>query len=135
MTWQLPERVKRLSVNSYHYNPHDLKFFDIYVLETDGKVLGVLALDNVGDTEGTISQPGILIHGIYIDVNVQKQGLGAQLINFTGHLAQDKAVKGILVKAQTDANEFFKSQGFEPLPVSDTLRDYSNRWWKALSRA
>ena len=33
MSWQLPERVKRLALPSYRYNAMDLKYFSLAVAE------------------------------------------------------------------------------------------------------
>ena len=46
MTWNLPERVKRLSLPSYHYDKLDLQHFQILLACIDDTLAGVIALDH-----------------------------------------------------------------------------------------
>jgi len=39
---------------------------------------------------------------------------------------------GLLVRAQSDAEPFIKTRGFEKLPVIDSPRDYPHRCWKKI---
>jgi hypothetical protein len=42
MTWQLPERVKRLAMPSYRYGPHDLAHLHLVV--ADDNVHGIIGV-------------------------------------------------------------------------------------------
>ena len=43
-SWNLPERVKRLSLPLYHYHEHDLEFLELVVADVEaGGIVGVAA--------------------------------------------------------------------------------------------
>ena len=132
MDWKLPERVKQLSVTSYYYNDIDLKHLDIIVAEENKKILAVAALEK----EANFSLPkrdAILLHGIYVLPEQQGTGLGRKLFYEIEAMAHAKQAGAILVKAQKDAEGFFRAMGLEKLDVIDSNRDYENRYWKNLN--
>lgn len=134
MDWDLPERVKRLSLPSYRYSEHDLQMLELVVAEDEsGTIIGVAGWEEAeaGDLPG--GQTGLLLHGLYVDPKRQHCGIGSRLFEAAVHAARARGVDGVLVKAQTDAEGFFLKLGLEKLPVQDARRDYARRLWLALA--
>ncbi|MFP5404562.1 MAG: N-acetyltransferase family protein [Gammaproteobacteria bacterium] len=136
MTWQLAERVKRLSLPSYRYHAHDFVHMQLVVAEdAHGTLLGVAAWDaaDARDTPG--GQRGLLLHGLYVDPAHQRAGVGTRLLDAAADAARDGGYDGLLVKAQADANGFFAARSLARLDVVDPLRDYPHRFWLACTAA
>lgn len=131
MGWDLPERVKRLTLSSYRYLPHDLDHIEL-ILATlpDGEITGVAAWEPARYQDLPDNKTGILLHGLYVAPRYQHQGFGSYLLDAALEAARSKNRDGLLVKAQADAIGFFQSQGFCHLPVDNTSRDYPHKWWK-----
>jgi predicted N-acetyltransferase YhbS len=133
MTWNLPARVKRLSLPSYHYNAFDLEHFAIYVAEQDGQIVGVVAWDKHALViEG--EQQGLLLHGIYVHPDKQHRGIGSRLFRVAENAVQESHLAGLLVKAQKDAEAFYVSRGMHKLAIADSARDFASRYWKPLGQ-
>ena len=135
MTWQLPERVKRLSLPSYRYTETDLAHQEIILAEQDGLIVGVAAWEEADPTDTPNKLAGGLLHGIYVDPARQHQGIGRQLYEVALQAACRRNLAGLLVKAQTDAVPFFMALGMQRLEARDTARDYANRFWQACRTA
>ena len=131
MSWQLPERVKRLALPSYRYNEMDLKYYSLVVAEDNKKVLAVAAWDT-DIHQGKDGSRGLLLHGIYVQPEYQRHGIGSRLFREVENAVRDTKLDGVLVKAQNDAVEFFLAQGMEKLEAEDMQRDYENRYWKQI---
>ena len=131
MSWQLPERVKRLALPSYRYNEMDLKYYSLVVAEDNKKVLAVAAWDT-DIHQGKDGSRGLLLHGIYVQPEYQRNGIGSRLFREVEDAVRDSKLDGVLVKAQNDAVEFFLCQGMQKLATDDLQRDYENRYWKSL---
>ena len=133
MVWDLPERVKRLSLSTYSYSPLDLEHLEVVVAERrGGDIMGVAAWEEA-DAAGTPAGcSGLLLHGIYVDPAAHRHGIGTKLLAAVQAAARERAVDGILVKAQRGAEGFFVSRGFRKLPVLDPGRDYPHRYWMPL---
>jgi N-acetylglutamate synthase-like GNAT family acetyltransferase len=131
MTWQLPERVKRLAMPGYRYNEHDLEHYEIVVAESGHHIVGVAARDTEPH-QGPADERAMLLHGIYVHPEQQHRGIGSQLLAAAEHTACARDFDGIMVKAQKDAEGFFGAQGLEKLEIRDLARDYENRYWKRL---
>jgi len=133
MTWDLPERVKRLSRPSYHYKPHDLDILEIMAAEnSEHRVVGVAAWEPAGSIDALEGYSALLLHGIYVDPDQQRHSIGTQLLRAAERAAIDKGFSGLLVKAQASAAGFFKANGMQPLEVENARRDYKHRYWKLL---
>ncbi|MCI0505080.1 MAG: GNAT family N-acetyltransferase [Gammaproteobacteria bacterium] len=133
MTWDLPERVKRLSRPSYHYKSHDLETIKLVVEEDSAHhVVGIAAWEPVGSIDALEGYSAMLLHGLYVMPDHHHQGIGTQLLRAAEQAAIDKGFSGLLVKAQASAAGFFKANGMQPLEVGDTRRDYKHRYWKLL---
>lgn len=136
MTWDLPERVKRLALSSYHYHAVDFAHFGMCVAEQHDQIVGVAAWEPADPRdlpdELAVGAHGLLLHGLYVDPSHQRQGLGRLLLQSVLQAAQQASVAGVLVKAQSDAVPFFRALGWTELAVRDRVRDYPHRYWQAL---
>lgn len=136
MTWQLAERVKRLSLPSYLYHPHDLDHLHIEVAEdAQHTLIAVAAWEPANPRDLPAGQHGLLLHGIYVDPAHLRRGIGSRLLDAALTAAQAQGFDGLLVKAQAEANGFFERQGMQRLPITDPSRDYPHRFWQAVSVA
>lgn len=132
-TWNLSDRVKRLSLPSYHYSLQDLDAMELMVAEnSQQQITGLAAWDRADPKDTPPGKNILLLHGIYVDPPHQREGIGSQLLAAAEQAAHAKGYDGLLVKAQTSAQGFFKAQGMEPLKVENEGRDYTHRYWKLI---
>ena len=134
MTWPLPDRVKRLSLPSYRYHPHDLQHLQI-VVARDGPrdIVGVAAWEAADPRDLPNGQRGLLLHGLYVDPPHMHHGIGSRLLDAALAAARQHAYDGLLVKAKAEAGGFFAARGMTLLPVVDRERDYPHRYWQPTS--
>ena len=131
MAWDLPERVKRLSVSSYCYNSYDLGHFDMLLAErAKPETIAVAAWEPASKHDLPKDKSGILLHGLYVAPHCQRRGIGSCLVNFALDAVRSHGMDGLLVKAQADAVGYFQARGFIFLPIENPDRDYPHRWWK-----
>jgi N-acetylglutamate synthase-like GNAT family acetyltransferase len=134
MTWNLPERVKRLSLPSYRYTELDFKHLDIIVAENEAQqIIAVATWEGVSPQELPDCQRPVLLHGIYVTPHCQHQGIGRQLFQQVEQEVLHQGYDALLVKAQADADDFFMAQGMQRLGIENDKRDYANRFWKYLT--
>lgn len=132
MTWNLPERVKRLSLSSYRYKELDFDHLEMVVAEDEReKILGVAAWEQVDVKDTPTGQSALLLHGIYVDPSHHHQGIGRRLFRLAEQAVLNHQYSGLLVKAQEDAKGFFLTQGMTRMEVEDPARHYANRFWKS----
>jgi GNAT superfamily N-acetyltransferase len=82
MTWNLPERVKRLSLPSCRYQVHDLNYLHIAVAEdARHEIFGVAAWEPADVRDVPAGSRGLLLHGLYVDPASQHQGIGSRLLD------------------------------------------------------
>ena len=129
MGWDLPERVKRLSMDSYRYHDHDLDHVALLVAEADGAVVGVAATEDADPADCPEGKRALLLHGLYVLPGHQGQGLGRRLLAAVAEEARGQGYAGVLVKANKDAQGFFAARGLGAVPVQDPGRDYPYRFW------
>jgi len=133
-TWQLPERVKRLSLPGYRYHAHDLVHLHLVVAEDAGHALvGVAAWEPASPRDLPAGMNGLLLHGLYVDPAHQHHGVGSRLLDAATEAARAQGLAGVLVKAQADAIGFFEARSLQRIPVEDPVRDYPHRFWLAAS--
>lgn len=129
MTWDLPERVKRLSLPSYHYNNIDLQYYEIHVAVQGDQIIGVVAWDKQSHSLPQ-QQRGLFLHGLYVHPDQQHQGIGSRLFDCAEHAVIAAKLDGLLVKTEKDAKGFYASRGMHKLMVTDSARDFAHRYWK-----
>jgi GNAT superfamily N-acetyltransferase len=130
MTWRLPDRVKRLSLPTYRYHSQDFEHMSLLVaVSPELGVTGVAALETADPRDLPAERTGLLLHGLFVEPDHQRRGIGSRLVNAALELVRAKGLDGLLVKAQPDAVEFFHAQGMRHLPVRDHERDYPHRFW------
>lgn len=131
MCWQLPERVKRLSLPSYRYDVQDFEHLEMVVAEDDQhRIIGIAAWEAADSKDTPAEQTALLLHGIYVEPSHQHQGIGRQLFRSLEQTARQQSYNGLLVKAQEDATDFFNALGMRRLQATDPSRQYANRFWK-----
>ncbi len=134
LSWSLPERVKRLSLPSYLYQPHDLEHLRLVVAESSAEgMVGVAAWEPASPGDAPTGTKAMLLHGIYVRPQLHRSGIGSMLLDAAAKAARQAGYDGLLVKANPDAQAFFVARGLDPLPVEDPTRDYPYRYWRPLS--
>jgi GNAT superfamily N-acetyltransferase len=134
LTWPLPERVKRLTLPSYRYQPHDLDHLKIMVAEnSEHGVIGVAAWGPAALRDLPAGKTGLLLHGLYVDPERQRQGVGRKLLDVALRAAREQGFDGLLVKVQPGAEGFFLARGLERVPTENPGRDYPHRFWAAVA--
>ncbi|MBD3669453.1 MAG: GNAT family N-acetyltransferase [Gammaproteobacteria bacterium] len=133
MTWDLPERVKRLTLPTYKYNAMDLDHLEIVIAETDEGVVGVAAWEAADNVDAPANKTAMLLHGIYVDPGQHRKGIGARLFKAAELAVAQHRFDGVVVKAQKGSEPFYLAQGMHKLDVNDAKREYENRFWKSLN--
>lgn len=130
MTWNLPERVKRLSLPSYRYSSADFNYLQMVVAEDETHtIIGVAGWEQADPKDTPAGHSALLLHGIYVEPSHHRQGVGRELFHAAVQAVRQHRYSGLLVKAQADADGFFVAQGMNRLSVEDPLRHYANRFW------
>jgi GNAT superfamily N-acetyltransferase len=132
MTWDLPDRVKRLSLPVYRYDSVDLDHLHIMLAE-DGRqnIIGIAAWEQADAKELPAGSKALSLHGIYVDPSHHQQGIGSKLFRVVEAAVCKRGFDGLLLKAQQGANGFFISQEMQRLHVKDALHQYANCFWKS----
>ena len=130
MSWDLPDRVKRLSMPSYRYDAMDFRALQIVIALEGNEVVGTATWEAADPKETPQDASGLLLHGIYVDPARQHRGIGSLLFRAAEEAARAQEYDGLLVKAQTSADGFFLSRGMHRLAPDDPDRHYANRFWK-----
>ncbi len=133
MSWDLPVRVKRLTLPGYHYHDIDLTHMHM-VVAVVGKdeIVGVAAWFEAEKNQSPQARHALLLHGLYVHPDYHRQGIGQQLFRAFEDEALAMGVDGLLVKAQEKASPFFLRQGMQKLKVENPQQQYHNRYWKWL---
>ncbi len=129
MTWDLPERVKRLSLPSYRYDDMDLRHLQMKLAGSAGEVVGMAAWEPAERKDCPGEGPALLLHGLYVHPDHMQRGIGRELLRAVREAARAGGFDGVLVKAQADAVGFFERAGLQSLPVQDEARHYARRFW------
>lgn len=121
MSWQLPERVKRLSLPNYRYSADHFESLSLFLAngKDSADVLGVLALADEGEAEMPYGQTSSVIHGIYVDPFNHREGIGKKLVAHAVKLARRAEKDGVLATVQPDAFAFFEAVGFARCETGD----------------
>jgi GNAT superfamily N-acetyltransferase len=131
MSWNLPERVRRLALPGYRYCDLDLDHLDIVVAEDPrGRLVGIAAWEPAAAKDAPAGQRALLLHGIHVHPDRHRQGIGRRLFGTAEAALREQHFDGLLVKAQADASGFFLALAMTRLPVEEPARQYPNRFWK-----
>jgi N-acetylglutamate synthase-like GNAT family acetyltransferase len=134
MSWDLPERVKRLSLFSYRYTQVDFDHLEMVVAQSDTQgIIGVAAWEKADSKDAPPGKHALLLHGIYVIPSMHGQGMGQRLFLVAENAVQKHQLQGLLVKAQAGANGFFVAQGMQRLPDEGGTARYANRFWKSMT--
>lgn len=131
LTWDLPERVKRLALPSYRYSDIDGQILEFVVArDPRSRIVGVASWEPAKENDSPHFQQALLLHGLFVDSICHRQGIGRALLSASLAQARTAGSDGLLVKAQRDAVDFFSACGFLPIPVHNASRQYAHRLWK-----
>ncbi len=134
MTWNLPERVKRLALPSYRYGAQDLTHQQIIVAEMTGHaIVGIAAMEPAATHDTPPGHRALLLHGIYVDPKHHLRGIGARLLAAVASTAQTQHYDSVLVKAHANAEAFFAARGLLRLPITNPARECQARYWLDLA--
>ena len=130
MSWDLPERVRRLSLPTYHYSELDMAHLQMVVAEDrTGTIIGVAAWEPAEPKDAPAAHTALLLHGLYVSPSHHHRGVGTALFRRAEQTAREQLYHGLLVKAQEDAAGFFLAMGMERLTAEDERRHYAHRYW------
>lgn len=131
-TWQVSDRVKRLSLPSYHYRPEDLDHIELMLAMDGDRPVAVAAWEPAESRQVPAGESGLLLHGLYVEPDAAHQGVGSRLLEACRDAARERRCDGVLVKATRDAVGFFERSGLVRLPVTREGQDYDLRYWLAV---
>ncbi len=135
MGWNLPERVKRLSLPGYRYDSADLAHQQGRVArDAEGHIVGVVVWEAAPDENVPGASNVYRLHGLYVAPSRQRQGIGRRLLDAVIREVCASGADSLVIRAQADAVPFFQAMGLERLPVIDPARDYPNRFHVACNR-
>jgi len=130
-SWQLSERVLRLSLPLYRYSTQDFEHQRILLAETGNALpVGMAAIEAAGTSNNPAARNPALLHGIYVDPGYHRLGIGSELLARVEGSARSMGFDGLLVKANPAATAFFEARKFQRLPNLDPARDYPHRYWQ-----
>ena len=129
MGWNLPERVKRLSLPGYRYDSADLAHqHGLVARDAAGRIVGVAVWEAAPDEAVPGASDVYRLHGLYVAPTWQRQGIGRRLLEAVIREVCASGADSLVIRAQADAVPFFRAMGLERLPVNDPARDYPNRF-------
>lgn len=132
MTWNLPERVKRLALPSYRFTALDLEHLETVLAENDRQqTIGVAAWEPADTRDTPAGHAALQLYGLYVAPSYHRQGVGQRLFRAAETAVCQQRFDGLLVKAQEDAIGFFIAQGMHRLPAADPVLHYAHRFWKS----
>lgn len=134
LTWDLPERVIRLTLPTYKYSEMDLQHMSIVVACQKETIIGVAAWEQADPVDVPKNTRALILHGIYVEPMNQRQGIGAALFQAAEQATKQQKLDGMLVKAQKGSEPFYESQGMHKLDVVDAKREFENRYWKWIEK-
>lgn len=106
------EQIKHLYRDAEYPQPtlskYDDPHYDPYVYEKDGKIIGVIVLEN--------PYLNTNIYNLYVDKEHRGGGIGTELIKFAGEYARENDMHGIITHTAPEnkrAQKFYKKLGFK----------------------
>ena len=96
------------------------------------EIIGMYALDEAAPVELNARQPVLLLHGIYVNSDSLRQGIGQALFLHAENQLREMDKTELLVKSQPGAVGFFKARGMIKFPLQNSDRDYPYLYWKRI---
>jgi GNAT superfamily N-acetyltransferase len=128
-SWDTAERVKRLALPVYRYQPEDLDHMWLLAAEsTGGELVGVAALEEADGADLPQTGPGLLLHGIYVRPEAMGMGIGGRLVEVSAGIVRALGYDGLLVKSVRQSRGFFERCGLRALHQRGD-KDYPYRYW------
>jgi GNAT superfamily N-acetyltransferase len=131
--WGVPERVLRLALPSFRYGVDDLRHMTVVLacVPRDGAV-GVAAWEPGSGRDAPAGRTALLLHGLFVAPASQGRGIGKRLLVAAAEAAASLGLDGITVRAWREAEGFFRTRGFTPVPGSDPGDEHPPRLWRSL---
>ena len=129
-TWGLPARVRRLAGPSLRYTAYDLQHMDAVIAhDARGKPVGVAMAEPAGIGDAPAGLCALLLHGLYVLPARHGEGIGGRLVAWVTELAARRGRDGVEVRAWREAEDFFRSRGFQELRNEGSAGGYPRRLW------
>ena len=133
-TWQLPERVRRLSAPSLRYGRVDLSHMEILLAEDEtGQAVGAAALEHADAVDTPEACSALLLHGLYVTPARQRRGVGASMVCHVMGIARARGVEGVSTRVWRESEAFFVALGFAAFGDAAKASRHPRRMWKPLS--
>lgn len=130
-SWNLSDRLKRLSLSLLHYDAVDLQDYEILVYFRDEYPLAVGAWEFGPSYAGPDGMPSALFHGLYVRADFQGLGIGQQMQGTVADRARAQGFGGLFVKSQRVSTGYFVQQGFSRTQGTGV---YPYQFWKSIMR-
>ncbi|MCP5155929.1 MAG: GNAT family N-acetyltransferase [Ectothiorhodospiraceae bacterium] len=127
-TWDVAERVRRLALPSLSYDAFDARHMTFVLAEARGAVVGVAAWEPAGPGDAPPGRRALLLHGLFVVPQWQRQGVGAALLAAARRAATDARADGVVVRAWREAEGFFLAQGMLGFPGDAPDRSPRRLW-------
>ena len=133
-TWDLPERVRRLATPSLCYRNDDLAHMTVLMLEEKDSRggIGIAAWEEANSSESDTEARAILLHGLYLLPEYQRQGLGRTLFELVEQRVRGEGFAAIAVRAWRESRGFFDALGFMPANGHEDDDRYPKQMRKAI---
>lgn len=131
-SWNLPQRVKRLSLSSYLYDELDLQHYTIFLAQVNNNTIGIISYEQAESKDVSLEKNVLFVHGLYVAPDFQRQGAGSFLIHAVEKIAKKNNLGGILIKAQKEAIPFYLKNKFMQIQATNARREYPERYWKSI---
>jgi predicted N-acetyltransferase YhbS len=133
MNWSVPERVKRLSLQSCRYVEFDFQNQQFFVaVDESDHIIAVAVCERADVRDTPDSVKGMLLHGLYVDPDFKGRGAGSALIEASIAATRRAGLRGLLVKAHKDAVGFFVARGFRARSGSLASARYPYLYWLSI---
>jgi GNAT superfamily N-acetyltransferase len=114
--WPFSDRLQRLVLPALHYSIADVQDFEFLLWYKTHACLGVAVWDpkfaGLDSSLGSVA----LLHGLYVDAEHQREGVGKLLLDEVHRRAQSKDISSVYVKAERFSSSYFEHLGYRRLP-------------------
>lgn len=134
-TWELPERVRRLTAPLFTVKEPDLHDPQWLVAkDRNGAVLGVAHWTQaIGYDLPEGCHGAAIVHGLYVDASHQRHSVGTSLLQHIERLARETGLTALVVRAQRTAETYFLAQQFRPLCDEPDGPTYPRGLWRPIA--